>query len=129
MNEKSKTGIEDLLALFSDTLTPADVLSAKLMSQISGAITSERLKRNMSQKDFAEYIDATQSLVSRWEKGNYNFSINKIADILTKLGLNADFKVCKSSVSEDDMVTSEVSCSIIQFPAKYVSVQEELEEM
>ena len=64
MNEKSKTGIEDLLALFSDALTPADVLSAKLMSQISGAITSERLKRNMSQKDFAEYIDATQSLVS-----------------------------------------------------------------
>ena len=30
MNENSNAGIDNLLSLFSDALTPADVLSAKL---------------------------------------------------------------------------------------------------
>ena len=51
--KKTPNNIEDLLSLFSETLTPADVLSAKLMAQFSNAITSERLNLNMSQKDFA----------------------------------------------------------------------------
>ena len=41
--KKTPNNIEDLLSLFSETLTPADVLSAKLMAQFSNAITSERL--------------------------------------------------------------------------------------
>ena len=126
--------IEDLLSLFSETLTPADVLSAKLMAQFSNAITSERLNLNMSQKDFAKHINATQSLISRWECGDYNFSINKIAEIAAKLDLNVDFKInkCHSSTDtsrNDNMVTTEVPCKIIQFPNPYVKVDEELEEM
>ena len=54
--KKTPNNIEDLLSLFSETLTPADVLSAKLMAQFSNAITSERLNLNMSQKDFAKHI-------------------------------------------------------------------------
>ena len=45
--KKTPNNIEDLLSLFSETLTPADVLSAKLMAQFSNAITSERLHLNM----------------------------------------------------------------------------------
>ena len=56
--KKTPNNIEDLLSLFSETLTPADVLSAKLMAQFSNAITSERLNLNMSQKDFAKHINA-----------------------------------------------------------------------
>ena len=93
--KKTPNNIEDLLSLFSETLTPADVLSAKLMAQFSNAITSERLNLNMSQKDFAKHINATQSLISRWECGDYNFSINKIAEIAAKLDLNVDFKINK----------------------------------
>lgn len=133
MNKK-KTNVEDLFSLFSETLTPADVLSAKLMAQFSNAITSERLNLNMSQKDFAKHINATQSLISRWECGDYNFSINKIAEIAVKLDLNVDFKINKcqpitDNSSNDDMVTTEISCEIIPFPNPYVNVDEELEEM
>ena len=52
--KKTPNNIEDLLSLFSETLTPADVLSAKLMAQFSNAITSERLNLNMSQKYFCK---------------------------------------------------------------------------
>lgn len=132
--KKTPNNIEDLLSLFSETLTPADVLSAKLMAQFSNAITSERLNLNMSQKDFAKHINAAQSLISRWECGDYNFSINKIAEIAAKLDLNVDFKInkCHSSTDtsrNDNMVTTEFPCKIIQFPNPYVKVDEELEEM
>ena len=91
------------------------MLSAKLMAQFSNAITSERLNLNMSQQDFAKHISATQSLISRWECGDYNFSINKIAEIAAKLDLNVDFKINKcqpitDNSSNDDMVTTEISC-------------------
>ena len=125
--KKTPNNIEDLLSLFSETLTPADVLSAKLMAQFSNAITSERLNLNMSQKDFAKHINATQSLISRWECGDYNFSINKIAEIAAKLDLNVDFKINKYHSStdtsrNDNMVTTEVPCKIIQFPNPYVAM-------
>ena len=91
------------------------MLSAKLMAQFSNAITSERLNLNMSQQDFAKHINATQSLISRWECGDYNFSINRIAEIAAKLDLNVDFKINKcqpitDNSSNDDMVTTEISC-------------------
>ena len=130
MNKTQTPGINELLSLFAETLTPADVLSAKLISQFSNSITSERLRLNMSQKQFADYINATQSLISRWERGDYNFSINKIAEIASKLDLDIYFKIkkCESS-SDEDMVTTEVPCKIIHFPNAYVNVDEELEEM
>ena len=57
MNKTQTPGINELLSLFAETLTPADVLSAKLISQFSNSITSERLRLNMSQKQFADYIN------------------------------------------------------------------------
>ena len=85
MTEK-RTSINDLFDLFSDILTPEDILSAKLMSQFSNAIAAERLSLNLSQKDFAEHIGASQSLISRWECGDYNFSFNKVASSLVNCG-------------------------------------------
>lgn len=82
--------IEDLFDLFEDSLSPADVLTSKLMAQISTSITKERLKLSMTQTDFANHIGATQSLVSRWEHGDYNFSIRKIAEIAAKLDLDVN---------------------------------------
>lgn len=134
MNKTNTPGIDELLALFSESLTPADIISAKLMSQISSAITSERLHLHLSQKEFANHIGATQSLISRWECGDYNFSINKIAEIAAKLDLNVDFKISKCKSSEDktdnnDVITTEFSCKIIQFPNSNVQIDSELEEM
>lgn len=93
MAKKYSRTIEDLFTMFSDTLEPADVLTSKLMAQISSAITKERLSRQMSQEKFAEYIGVGQSLVSRWEHGNYNFSIRKLSEIAVKLNLDVDLTI------------------------------------
>ena len=78
MSKNVKCGIQDLFGLFEEILSPADVLSAKLMAQISGIITKERIKRHMTQSEFAGYLNVTQSQISRWEHGDYNFSLEKI---------------------------------------------------
>lgn len=87
--------LEDLLSLFEETLAPADVLSAKAMSEASRSITSERLRLNMNQKDFAEYIHVKQSQVSRWESGQYNFSIHKLAEIASALDMDLTIRLRK----------------------------------
>lgn len=85
--------IQDLLDLFNESVTPADVLASKLMSQISTAITKERLKLHMNQSQFAEHIGITQSIISRWEHGDYNFSIKKVAEIASKLNLDVNVTI------------------------------------
>ena len=52
MSEKHTNGINDLLALFEDTLSPSDVLAAKLIAQVSTSITKERIKLHMSQQEY-----------------------------------------------------------------------------
>lgn len=98
MNNDFCKGIEDLLTLFEDSLTPADALTAKLTSQISTCFTKERLKLHMTQHEFAEHIGATQSLISRWEKGDYNFSVRKICEIASALNLNVDIRMQNMSL-------------------------------
>ena len=98
MSKNVKCGIQDLFGLFEEILSPADVLSAKLMTQISGIITKERIKRHMTQSEFAGYLNVTQSQISRWEHGDYNFSLEKIADIAAKLNLDVNISAVDISI-------------------------------
>lgn len=86
-----KYSMEDLFALFEESLSASDILAAKVNSQISACITKERLKLHMNQAEFAQHINASQSLISRWESGDYNFSIKKIAEIASSLNLDVNF--------------------------------------
>lgn len=137
MGKKYSRTIEDLLTMFSDNLEPADILTSKLMAQISSAITKERLSRQMSQEKFAEYIGVAQSLVSRWEHGNYNFSIRKLSEIAVKLNLDVDFAI-EPHIKKDknkSLKTTDAGSNtqIVHFPLNriqnYSNIQKELEEM
>lgn len=92
--------IENLLSLFEDILQPEDIIYAKATSQASRYITKERLRLNMNQKEFADHIHATQSLVSRWESGNYNFSIKKLAEI--SAALDMDLRIYMTPKSDEE---------------------------
>ncbi len=94
----NKNGINDLFSLFEDVLSPSDVLTSKIMAQVSTSITKERLKLGLNQADFAKRINASQSLVSRWEHGDYNFSIRKIAEIAVALNLDVNITLCDAAI-------------------------------
>lgn len=103
--------IEDLLSLFEDVLSPDQMLYAKATSQISSAITRERLRLRMNQSEFADYIHATQSLVSRWESGEYNFTLQKIAEIAAALDMDVSVRMHKPY---DIQISSDKSYSAVR---------------
>lgn len=94
MSDQCGGSINQLFELFDDILDPSDVLYSKLMAQISSAIIKERLKLHMTQCEFASHIEVKQSLISRWEKGNYNFSLKKLSEIAAKLNLDVNILFC-----------------------------------
>ena len=137
MNNKYSCTVSDLFDMFADSLKPEDVLTSKLISQISSAITEERLKRGLNQSEFAQLIHVSQPLVSRWEHGEYNFSLKKLAEIAVKLNLDVsiDFSQNASSLSNSrDFDLSDTKAKIIAFTPRQETVFantycEELEEM
>jgi len=41
----------------------------------------------MNRKQFAEFMGVSQGLVSRWERGETNFTLETLVNIASKLGL------------------------------------------
>ena len=59
MDKEKNNDLNTLFSLFADSVTPEDILSSKLMSQISSAIVKERLKLRMTQAEFAKHINVS----------------------------------------------------------------------
>ena len=55
---------------------------------ITTTIKEYRIEKELSQKMFAEFMGVTQGMVSRWESGEYNFTIDNIAKICDKLKIS-----------------------------------------
>ena len=85
-----KQGVDDLLGLFEDSVEGEDILAAQILGEISAAIVKKRLELGMTQKEFAKYVGVSQGMVSRWEGGDYNFTIRNLVELSTKLDLNLD---------------------------------------
>lgn len=91
-NTKLKS-MDDLLGLFENTLNPSDVIEARAVSQVTSAIIEERKRLGLDQKEFADKLGVSQSLVSEWENGNSNFTIKSLAEIADKLDICLDIKI------------------------------------
>ena len=90
--------LEDLLNLFTDIVSPEDVMYSKIMAQISSAITKERITLGMSQKEFAKYIHISHRTLSRIESGDYYISLKKLSKIA--VALDMDLQISLVSISD-----------------------------
>lgn len=89
----------ELLKDFGDYLSVSDITAAKLLAKISETIVKKRIDMEMTQKEFAKHLNVSQSMVSKWESENYNFSIETLALVCEKLGLKLDIEM-KSNTSQ-----------------------------
>lgn len=71
----------------------------KICAKISVNILQKRISMNKTQKEFAKYMNVSQGMVSKWESGEYNFTIKNIADIFDKLDLNVDLIIDENTKS------------------------------
>jgi transcriptional regulator with XRE-family HTH domain len=82
-----ETSLESLLSALSDNLSAEEIALAGLKAEIASTIAGKRVRRGMNQKEFAEYMGVSQGLVSRWENGEANFTLQSLAEIAVKLDI------------------------------------------
>lgn len=82
--------VKQLFNLFSN-ITSQDVLEAELLAKIAVMISQERINREMTQKEFADFLGVSQTMISKWESSDYNFSIKLLAKVFDKLNKPIDF--------------------------------------
>ena len=58
------------------------------MNDLATFVRSIRVKNNLSQKEFAEKLGTSQSVVSRWERGTRSISIEQLEQIEKTFNLN-----------------------------------------
>ena len=84
------------------SLTKEQVKKLELIHEISMAIVRERKKLGMNQTEFAKFLCVTQGMVSKWESGEYNFTLENISNIFVKLNLDVNINVRKPLSRLDD---------------------------
>ena len=92
MGKEYCCNLDDLLEIFEEDVATADIISARVLAEVSASIVKYRVDNGMTQKEFAQYMDVSQGMVSKWESADYNFSIKTLADIAAKLDM--DVKIC-----------------------------------
>lgn len=93
--------LNELMNQFAEAVSYADLMAGKQMAKVSAAITKCRIDKNMTQKEFAEFLNVSQSMVSKWESDEYNFTIQTLAEICDKLNLELEI-----DITEQKMMTS-----------------------
>lgn len=74
----------------AEHLSKADILSSSVIAKVSSAIIKERSRLKMTQKEFAQKMNVTQGMVSKWESAEYNFTLENISKICEKVGMSYD---------------------------------------
>lgn len=81
------TAFNDLLhEYFTDT----EIKTHRKQAAISSRLEMWRVEHKMTQKQFADLMGVTQAMVSKWESGDYNFTIKTLAQLSEKLDIEMD---------------------------------------
>ena len=80
-------------------IDPAQKKIAMLKGKFAALILNKRYELGMNQTDFAKFLGVSQTMVSRWEDGEYNFTLEKVGEISSKLGLEMDLTILNSSTN------------------------------
>lgn len=115
---KYSADLKDLLSMFEEHLSVADLTASRLLSGLSSTIVKNRIDMGKTQKEFAEYMGVSQSMVSKWESADYNFSVKALAEIASKLELDITVRMYKSKIVEMSS-ESNIRSACISEPEKF----------
>lgn len=87
MGIKEKLSIAKTTGWLTNGISDVELKKIRDLSIISAAIELRRKDLGMNQKQFAEFMGVSQAMVSKWECGEYNFTINTLIEICDKLGM------------------------------------------
>lgn len=119
---KNSVGLSDLLSIFEENITVADISASRYLGKISASIVKKRTELNMTQKEFAKNLEVTQGMVSKWEGGDYNFSVKALAEIAEKLDMELYINLKPSKYVNGEVSVDRNSNYLYttSTPAKYI---------
>lgn len=79
--------LDNLLSALTDKLSDEELLLSALQSDIAAEIASARIAKGLSQKELADALGVKQALVSRWESGSVNYTLQTLVRISLELGI------------------------------------------
>lgn len=85
-------------SLFAE-LPPQIKRESSLMAQAAYKIFETRTRMGMNQAEFAKRCGVTQSMISKWESGEYNFSLKVLEEIKQKCGVQFDITDYKTALN------------------------------
>ena len=88
MVRENQKNLEQFLKMMVEDVPEEDLLLDTLQASIATTIISARNALGMTQKDLANRMNVSQSLVSRWEKGETNFTLKTLVEIAQALHLS-----------------------------------------
>ena len=113
---------------------PADELEADIvLADIAGKLSAERVKKNMSQKEFAKLLGVSQGRISKMESGDCNFSVRRLFKIAHKLSIPLKIQFGEKPILQAETFYSNASTAcfakgkksaysnLITFPTSYNS--------
>ncbi len=96
MTRKLLTDVFDTIGWMKSGFTPeqeAMYSYYNLLGEISVRIVEYRRARSLGQAQLAERLGISQAMVSKYESGDYNFSVRSLNDICSKLGLELEIRM------------------------------------
>lgn len=89
----------------------AEYLYYQALNRIAAAIAEYRYDQHLTQTDLAKHLGVTQAMVSKYESGEYNFSLKTLFELLDKLNLKLSWSIYER---EQTALTSGMSESFRQ---------------
>lgn len=89
----NRTQLAEFLSALTAPLSDEELILAAAQGRISAAIAAARVRKGLSQKEFADLMGVSQGLVSRWESGECNFTLQTLSKISVALGLDVDIQL------------------------------------
>ena len=114
-----KATIYDLIDALTKNMTVADMAKTAINIQIQQMIHDTRRAKGWTQKDLAGKMGVKQSLVSRWESGDCNYTIDTLVDIADAQIVSTEPESVKSGAANNTAYKmTGFSSNAVLFPKK-----------
>lgn len=91
--KNTKNSTKNLFDILSEQFSKEELIAADISSNIAFSIIKYRHEHGMTQKQLAEKTKVTQAMVSKWENGDYNFTIESLAKLCVQLGMQLNCEI------------------------------------
>lgn len=91
--------VSALFEAMAESMSAAEIVAAASKARIANQITEWRMSHNMNQAEFAKHCGVAQSTVSKWENGDFNFTIEKLAEIACCMDMELKISLADESES------------------------------